>query len=364
MTLMHRRAVLVPLLAWGLGWSYQRSVAERNVGPVVAVVTEDGQQVVFQPIPWQYRELAKLLPLDQPWPAHGAEMQKILARYGLDRGAPKMTMPARILTDIYLVGQEHINNNLTYLIDCGREGVAIIDPSFESEFDKTLARIEQCGYSPKQVRWVINTHCHTDHAMSDAKWRQMGAQIMIQEADAEAVEKATRVTGYYREREAKKPPENRHVFPPCKVDHRLSDGEELQLGNKLLQVIHTPGHTPGSACFLLQIDGKNVLFSGDTVFYDGMLGAQRNPYADNRQLLASLEKLQRFAELGVVRWDVLLPGHGAIAMDKAYLDIQKDRDYLVTDVAANRDPSVSPHGRPEYRARMFGRPPVKISPQP
>jgi len=355
----HRRFGLVPLLALGLGWSYQRSVA-----PLVPVLTEDGQQVVFAPIPWQYREPAKRLPIDEPWPARGPEMQKALARFGLDKNAPKIPMPSRILTDFYLVGQEHNNNNLTYLVDCGPEGVAIIDPSFESEFDKTLARIEQCGYSPKQIRWVINTHCHMDHAMSDFKFRQMGAQILIHEADADAVEKATRITGYYREREAKRPPELRRVFPPCKVDRRLSDGEELELGNKLFHVIHTPGHTPGSACFLVQIDGKNVLISGDTVFFDGMLGWQLGPWSDNRKLLASLEKLERFGQEWPLRWDVLLPGHGSICMDKAYLDIQKDHEYLSGDVAANRDVSISPHGRPEYRKRMYGRPATKIPPQP
>lgn len=83
-------------------------------------------------------------------------------------------------------------------------------------------------------------------------------------------------------------------FPHCPIDLRLADGEELHLGNKVLDVIHTPGHTPGSACFLLQARGKNILFSGNTVLYDGRLGWQGNPYADNRQYLSSLEKLNHF----------------------------------------------------------------------
>jgi hydroxyacylglutathione hydrolase len=125
----------------------------------------------------------------------------------------------------------------------------------------------------------------------------------------------------------------------------------------VLQVIHTPGHTPGSACFLLQADGKNLLFSGDTVFYDHMLGWQGNPYADNPRLLASLDKLLKFSlDTSVLRWDMLLPGHGAIALDRAYLDVAKDRDTLAGDVAASREVLVTPHARPEYRARMFGRP--------
>lgn len=357
MILIHRRLVLLPLFALALGWGYQRSIA-----PVVPVLTEDGQHVVFPRGPWQMRELAKRLPIDEPWPAQGAEMQKALARFGLDRDAPpkSIPMPARIVTDFYLVGQGALTN-LTYLVDCGPEGVAIIDPTFESEVNQTLANVEQCGFSRNKIRWVINTHCHTDHAMADARFRQMGAQILIHEADADAVEKGSRITGYYRVAQQRNDPTFK--FPPCKVDRRLSDGEELRLGNKLFHVIHTPGHTPGSASFLVQIDGKNLLISGDTVFYDGMLGLQIIPYADNRRYLASLEKLRGFVLDAPIRWDVLLPGHGAIAMDKAYLDVQKDWETLSGDVAANREPVVTPHSRPDYRKRMYGRPATKAAAQ-
>jgi glyoxylase-like metal-dependent hydrolase (beta-lactamase superfamily II) len=327
-----------------LGWGYQRSVA-----PVVPVVTEEGQAVVFHRMIWQNRELTKRLPLDEDWPAN-AQLGKAFARFGLDKGTPPdvIPAPAKLATDIYLVGQD-VGNNHTYLIDCGPQGLAVVDPSYESEFDKTIARIEQCGYSRKNIKWVINTHCHLDHAMASKKFQELGAEILIHEDDAAAIEKGTRITG------------SADKFPPVKVDRRLSDGEELRLGNKLFHVIHTPGHTPGSASFLLDLDGKNVLISGDTVFYDGMLGAQNNPYADNRRYLASLEKLEKFT-LGSpkpVRWDVLLPGHGAIPMNQAYRDVQKCRETLAGDLAAGREPVITPHRRPEYRSRMFGRPATK-----
>ena len=341
---MTNRTVLIPLFLAALGWSYQRSVP-----PVVAIMTEEGQLVVFHRTTWQNRELAKRLPLSEPWPAN-SEMHKTLERFDLDKNFPPdvIPAPAKITTDIYLVGQD-VGNNHTYLIDCGPEGVAIVDPSYESEFDKTLARIEQCGYSRKNIRWVINTHCHIDHAMSSKKFQELGAKILIHEDDAAAIEKGTRVTGSDK-------------FPPVKVDRRLSDGEELHLGNKLFHVIHTPGHTPGSASFLLQQEGKDILISGDTVFYDGMLGAQ-TAYADNHRYLASLEKLQKF-NLGPatpMHWDMLLPGHAAIAMNLAYRDIEKCKELLAGDIAAERDITITPHRRPEYRSKMFGRPATKAN---
>lgn len=344
------RFVIAPLFLLGLGWAYQSTISP--VGPVLT--TEEGQSVVFDRSTWQARELAKKLPVSEPWPI-GPEMRKVLQSYGLDDATPPsaIPVPARIARDVYLAGQDHVSN-LTYMIDCGAEGVAIIDPTYESEFERTVANIEKCGRARKDIRWVLNTHCHVDHAMADKKFRDLGAQIAVHEADAAAIEKGTRVTAYYLAAGVTR-------FPRCPVDRRLSDGEELQLGNKVLEVIHTPGHTPGSACFLLQVDGKHLLFSGDTVLYDARLGWQGNPYADNRQYLASLEKLNGFTlNSRKVQWDILLPGHGAIAMDKAYLDVQKDRDLVSMLLNQGRDIPSVPFALAEYRNHMYGRPAVRM----
>lgn len=342
------RYLIAPLFLLGLVWAYQSTIS--TVGPVLK--TEEGQSVVFDRFTFQARELAKKVPVSEPWPA-GAQMREVLQRYGLaDKTPPAaIPVPARIATDVYLVGQDRVSN-LTYMLDCGRDGIAIIDPTYESEFERTIANVERCGRSRKEIRWVLNTHCHVDHAMADKKFRDLGAEIAVHEADAAAIEKGTRVTAYYLA-------EGVTRFPRCTVDRRLSDGEELQLGNKTLEVIHTPGHTPGSACFLLRVDGKNVLFSGDTVLYDARLGWQGNPYADNRQYLASLEKLNRFTlNDKKVQWDLLLPGHGAISMDKAYLDVQKDLDLVALLLRQGREIPSVPFSLPEYRNQMYGRPPV------
>ena len=348
------RWIMVPVFLAALAWAFENSIPA--IHPVLT--TEEGQQVAFDRFTWQYRELAKKLPVTEAWPS-GPAMQEALQRFGLRENAPQQAIPvpARITSDVYLVGQDRVSN-LTYMIDCGPAGVAIVDPTYESEFERTVANVEKCGKSRKDIRWVLNTHCHVDHAMADKKFRDLGAQIAVHEADAAAIEKGTRVTAYYliKEDTGKVAP-----FPHCPIDLRLADGEELRLGNKVLEVIHTPGHTPGSACFLLRSDGKNVLFSGDTVLYDGRLGWQGNPYADNRQYLASLEKLENFTlDAAKVQWDMLLPGHGAIAMNKAYLDVQKDRDLVGLLLGDGREIPSVPFELPEYRRQMYGRAPVNL----
>ena len=348
------RWMMAPVFIGALGWAFESTLPP--IHPVLT--TEEGQQVAFDRFTWQSRELAKKLDVSEPWPG-GEAMRGALKRYGLAEGAPPeaIPVPARITSDIYLVGQDHVSN-LTYMIDCGPEGVAIIDPTYESEFERTLANVEKCGRSRKELPWVVNTHCHVDHAMADKKFRDLGAKIAVHEADAAAIEKGTRVTAYFLVQEDTGKVAS---FPHCPIDLRLSDGEELRLGNKVFEVIHTPGHTPGSACFLLRSDGKNVLFSGDTVLYDGRLGWQGNPYADNRQYLFSLQKLNNFTlNAAKVQWDLLLPGHGAIAMDKAYLDVQKDLDLVGLLLADGREIPSVPFSLPEYRKHMFGRPAAKL----
>jgi glyoxylase-like metal-dependent hydrolase (beta-lactamase superfamily II) len=347
-----RRIVLLASFAALLAGGYRVGTAQGRPARVRALLTEEGQHVVFDKITWQLRELSKHIPPDQPWPA-GPEVQSAFAKYGLTDAAPEQAIPvpAEIDRDVYLVGQDHVSN-LTYLIDCGPEGVAIIDPTYESEFERTVANVEKCGYSRSQIRWVLNTHCHIDHAQADSKFRNLGAQILVPEYDADAVEKGTRVTAYYLV-------PGTTSFPKSKVDRRLSDGEELRLGNKLLHVIHNPGHTPGSASFLLQTGERNLMFSGDTVLYDNRLGWQGNPYADNPRYLASLKKLAAFRMEGPrFQWDVLLPGHGAITLDKAYMDVEKARDTVEGDLAAGREIQSVPYATQAYRKRMYGRPAV------
>jgi glyoxylase-like metal-dependent hydrolase (beta-lactamase superfamily II) len=335
-------------LASGVLFAGLLSWAQFRVPRVATLTTEEGQSVAFDESTYQLRELAKRLPLDEPWPA-GATLRQALERYGLERGAPRRQIPVELAGGVYLVGQERYSN-LTYMIDCGPEGVALIDPTYDSEVELTLANVEKCGRKKTDIRWVLNTHCHVDHAMADHKFRELGAKILVHEADAAAIERGTQVTAFYLIK-------GLSAFPRCPVDQRLADGEELALGTRRLRVIHTPGHTPGSVCFLLEADGKNLLFSGDTVLYDGRLGWQGNPYADNRQYAASLRKLGDFTWNGAaVSWDILLPGHGAMALDKAWLDVEKARASVEESVAQGKEVLATPYATRSYRMRMYGRP--------
>ena len=96
------------------------------------------------------------------------------------------------------------------------------------------------------VRRIIVTHRHPDHWMSiDTLKEATGAPVACHEADREPY--------------------------AAKVDETLADGEELELGSLRVRVIHTPGHTPGSVCFLVGVR----LISGDALFPGGPGRTQR-----------------------------------------------------------------------------------------
>lgn len=318
-----------------------------GVPDLPVVTTEEGQKVAFDDYTWKRRELTKHLPLTEAWPAE----DKVDAAYRklVQKDAPQFTSaPSRVMTDVYIVNTEP---NLTYVIDAGEDGLVLVDPGLTSSAASEKANIAKLGLGKRQVKWVLNTHAHFDHAMADEEFRKDGAAIMIGAADADAIEKGTAVAALYLYM-----PDA--PYPYTKVSNRIADGEILKLGNKTFYAIATPGHTPGSTCFLLQIEGRNILFGGDTLLYDNRLGYQGTSFTNDNEYLESLKKLAGFHldPRQPFQWDVLLPGHGAIVLDRAYMDVEKGFRTTQTDRVEGYAIEALPFGTPMYRKMMLGRP--------
>jgi hydroxyacylglutathione hydrolase len=88
--------------------------------------------------------------------------------------------------------------------------------------------------------------------------------------------------------------------PPA-PERLLKDGDVIKVGDLSFTVVHTPGHSPGSICLY----GEGVLFSGDTLFREG-IGRSDLPGGNYRELMASLHRLMMLPEDTVV-----YPGHGS-----------------------------------------------------
>ena len=109
-------------------------------------------------------------------------------------------------------------------------------------------------------------------------------------------------------------------IPRIKPDILLKGGERLNLGDFSLQVIHTPGHTPGSICLYQDV----ILFSGDTIFAGGNIG-RTDLGGDNKDLVSSIKKLTR------LNVEIVYPGHGESigknAKEEILSSLQSAEDY-------------------------------------
>ncbi len=134
--------------------------------------------------------------------------------------------------------------------DSTQEGL-VIDPA--DEIDEILAVADRQKIT---IRYILNTHAHVDHIMGNEEMKKKtGAKIIIHEEDAPLLVRTPRsMLAMFGGRPS----------PPA--DLTVKDGDRIQVGDLSLKVLHTPGHSPGGMC----LQGKEEVFTGDTLFVGGV----------------------------------------------------------------------------------------------
>jgi hydroxyacylglutathione hydrolase len=152
----------------------------------------------------------------------------------------------------------------------------------------------------KEIEIIALTHCHFDHTAHLKELVQLcHAKVAIHGEDASGLtEEAFSLSPQFGSRS-----------PGVLPDRIVADGDHIGP----LQVLHTPGHTPGSIC--LYLEDEEALISGDTVFSDGGFGRYDFLGGDRSALGRSLDRL---ASLPVEK---LYPGHGAPALNEGHRHI-------------------------------------------
>ena len=173
-----------------------------------------------------------------------------------------------------------------YLIGCEETKRAlVIDPAGNEEY--VVEEAEKAGLT---IDYIFNSHGHPDHTCGNARMKKLtGAPIVMHAADDEMFHsvEGLRMAAMWG------------FNPSPKADIKLSREKTFEVGALSLELIHTPGHTPGCLCLL----GQGNLFTGDTLFV-GSGGRTDLPGASLKDMLESIKKLMALPEDTVV-W----PGH-------------------------------------------------------
>ena len=188
-----------------------------------------------------------------------------------------------------------------YLIDAPRR--ALIDTGTSSvPRASLLPALAEIGWDPSDLRVIINTHIHADHAGGNAEMLEAsGAGIHIHRADAELTDRDRYLEEYCRAAlrlmgQADQIPQSEAIQLQLLgrewgVERRLEEGDEIDLGDDVrLQVLHTPGHTPGSASFYWE--RERLLFSGDAINGRGGRTNGFPLYFDASDYVSSLKRLR------------------------------------------------------------------------
>lgn len=192
-----------------------------------------------------------------------------------------------MILETFPVGPLHCN--CTILGDELTHEAVVVDPG--DNLPEIFSRLQKHGLT---LRQIIVTHAHIDHVGGAALLKKMtGAPVFLNKNDLELLGAMEMQAGWL----GVPTPE---VAPP---DASAEDRTRIGLTSMPAEVIHTPGHTPGSICLLFP--GQNLLLAGDTLFA-GSIGRTDLPGGDGRQILRSLrERLLVLPDTTRV-----LPGHG------------------------------------------------------
>ena len=204
---------------------------------------------------------------------------------------------------------------LTYLVACPQTKEAlIIDPAGEEE--KISALIEE---EDVKVKYILNTHGHADHVLANQRLRQMlSVPTCMHELDDQ----------FFSQKAVREESSREFGLPSSEpVDIKLKDGDVLEVGNLKIRVIHTPGHTPGSVCYLV----SGNLFTGDTLFV-GAVGRTDLTGASLDTLLDSLERQLLSLPSNTIVW----PGHDYGETPTSTLGREKEENPYITDFILDR----------------------------
>lgn len=214
----------------------------------------------------------------------------------------------KITNEIFTVGGMGLTapeDAAIYLINF--EGhAALVDAGCGHAHTRLLDNIRQCGVDPKQIEYLLITHCHFDHTGgAKAVKDELQCTTVAHELEAQFLEQGDNIVTASAWYDA--------TLQPFVIDKKLSGAEEdILLGGRTIRAIHTPGHSPGSVVYVTESEGLKILFGQDVHGpLDSRLKSNKSDYLQSLKLLISLDA------------DILCEGHYGV-----YTGKDKVKDFI------------------------------------
>ncbi|QUD87484.1 subclass B3 metallo-beta-lactamase [Phenylobacterium montanum] len=234
--------------------------------------------------------------------------------------------PFKIADNLYYVGSKE----LTAFLIVTPKGDILLDGGVPKNGPMVLDNVRALGFDPHDIKILINSHAHFDHAGPFAMLKQAtGAQMVISRGDAPVIESGGETDFFFHKR----------MFPPAKVDRVIDDGDTVSLGGVTLTAHITAGHTKGCTSWTLPVtvDGqaKQALFICSLTLLPGYRLTGDPGYPN-----LGADFARSIATLRAQRCDLFLASHGG------FIDLLKKREAMLAGAKTN--PFIDPAGCKAY----------------
>lgn len=173
-----------------------------------------------------------------------------------------------------------------YILKSSNE-FCVIDPSFPLE-----EAVYRSNAQSLTLKYIILTHTHYDHMIHLESYLNKNAELLVSPNDANGLTDPSLNLSNWLSGKS---------FSYNGEYKSITEGDVIEVGDEMLRVIETPGHTAGSVCLV----SDEYIFTGDTIFSDGVYGRFDLPGGSGKKLLKSLKRLANLNENLII-----YSGHG------------------------------------------------------
>jgi metallo-beta-lactamase class B len=223
--------------------------------------------------------------------------------------------PFRIIGNVHYVGTAEL---ASYLITTDT-GHVLLDVPIEANVPHIVRSIETLGFDPDDIRIIINSHAHYDHAGGiEAMRKRTGARVLMSAPDAELAARGGRRDFAFGDR---------FLYTPFVADEIIHEGTTVSMGGTTLTALMTPGHTKGGTSWVTEVEEGRKIYR---VVFANSMTAPTYKLVGNDQYPNIMDDFRKsFARLRALEADVFLAPHASFfnLKKKNFVDREALRRY-------------------------------------